>query len=95
MYNAVHSSLDLYADIFIGRTTIVIAHRLRTIENAHQIYLLDHGSLIEQGTHQSLMEKHEGKYQKMVRAQYAERGENSVEKIESKVNVESDKTYDE
>ncbi|CAF4431745.1 unnamed protein product [Rotaria sp. Silwood2] len=40
-----------------GRTTIVIAHRLTTIQNAHQIYLLDNGSVIEQGTHKTLMAK--------------------------------------
>ncbi|CAF3842261.1 unnamed protein product [Rotaria sp. Silwood1] len=44
----------------IGRTTIVIAHRLTTIQNAHQIYVLDNGSVIEQGTHETLMEKEGG-----------------------------------
>ncbi|CAF2670966.1 unnamed protein product [Rotaria sp. Silwood2] len=43
-----------------GRTTIVIAHRLTTIQNAHQIYLLDNGSVIEQGTHKTLMAKQGG-----------------------------------
>ncbi|CAF1062292.1 unnamed protein product [Rotaria sordida] len=40
-----------------GRTTIVIAHRLTTIQNAHQIYVLDNGTVIEQGTHEILMAK--------------------------------------
>ncbi|CAF4137845.1 unnamed protein product [Rotaria sp. Silwood2] len=38
-----------------GRTTIVIAHRLTTIRNSHQIYVLDNGGVIEQGTHETLM----------------------------------------
>ncbi|CAF4609379.1 unnamed protein product [Rotaria sp. Silwood2] len=51
------------------RTTIVIAHRLTTIQNAHQIYVLDNGSVIEQGTHGTLMAKEGGKYQSMVKCQ--------------------------
>ena len=57
----------------IGRTTIVIAHRLTTIQNAHQIYVLDNGSMIEQGTHETLMAKEGGKYQTMVKRQQMER----------------------
>ncbi|CAF4807285.1 unnamed protein product [Rotaria sp. Silwood1] len=52
-----------------NRTTIVIAHRLTTIRNAHQIYVLDNGSVIEQGTHETLMAKEGGKYQTMVKGQ--------------------------
>ncbi|CAF5013927.1 unnamed protein product, partial [Rotaria sp. Silwood1] len=56
-----------------GRTTIVIAHRLTTIQNADQIYVLDNGSVIEQGTHETLMAKEGGKYQAMVKRQQIER----------------------
>ncbi|CAF5018485.1 unnamed protein product, partial [Rotaria sp. Silwood1] len=55
------------------RTTIVIAHRLATIRNAHQIYVLDNGSVIEQGTHEILMAKKGGKYQAMVKHQQMEK----------------------
>ena len=40
-----------------GRTSIVIAHRLSTIRKADQILVLEHGKIIEKGTHQSLMEQ--------------------------------------
>jgi subfamily B ATP-binding cassette protein MsbA len=40
-----------------GRTTFVIAHRLSTIENADVILVMDSGKIIEQGTHQQLLEK--------------------------------------
>ncbi|CAF3309181.1 unnamed protein product [Rotaria sp. Silwood2] len=55
-----------------GRTTFVIAHRLTTIQNAHQIYVLDNGSVIEQGTHETLMAKDGGKYKAMVKRQQTE-----------------------
>ncbi|CAF1393900.1 unnamed protein product [Adineta steineri] len=52
-----------------GRTTIVIAHRLSTIQNADHIYVVDKGSVIEEGTHETLMAKEGGKYQEMIKNQ--------------------------
>ena len=46
--------------IMVGRTSIVIAHRLTTIQNADSIAVIQDGKVIEQGTHSYLMNKGEG-----------------------------------
>ncbi|KAG5927395.1 hypothetical protein E4U42_002291 [Claviceps africana] len=51
-----------------GRTTITIAHRLSTIKDAHNIVVMSAGRIVEQGSHDDLLEK-KGAYYKLVSAQ--------------------------
>ncbi|NDD93040.1 ATP-binding cassette domain-containing protein, partial [bacterium] len=55
----------------LGRTQILVAHRLATIRDADQILVLHHGQLVEQGSHDQLM-KLQGVYAKMVELQRIE-----------------------
>jgi ATP-binding cassette subfamily B protein/subfamily B ATP-binding cassette protein MsbA len=66
------------ATLLAGRTTFMIAHRLSTIRRADLILLMDDGRVVEQGTHEQLMNTR-GEYHKMVQRQMASHGENVAE----------------
>lgn len=74
------SSVDTESEMLIqkainvitkGRTSIIIAHRLATIQNADKIFVLDRGKLIESGNHRELMNRG-GEYKKLVDLQFSE-----------------------
>ena len=63
-----------FDDLAVGRTTLVIAHRLATVRNADRIVLVEDGKILEQGTHQELLEKNGG-YAKLYNTQKLFEGE--------------------
>uniref|UniRef100_A0AC35TT20 Multidrug resistance protein 1 n=1 Tax=Rhabditophanes sp. KR3021 TaxID=114890 RepID=A0AC35TT20_9BILA len=68
----------------VGRTTIVVAHRLSTIKNANKILVMKHGEIVESGTHNELLEK-KGFYHELVNTQvFADLGLEDDQKPKSK-----------
>ena len=73
------SSVDSYSEQLIqeatdtitkGRTSIVIAHRLATIQQADKIIVMDAGQIVEMGTHKSLLRKKDGYYKNLYEVQF-------------------------
>jgi ATP-binding cassette subfamily B protein len=67
----IQNALD---ELCVGRTTLVVAHRLSTIKNADEIAVVDDGKIIEQGSHEELMKK-EGVYSHLYSLQFRDQEE--------------------
>jgi ATP-binding cassette subfamily B multidrug efflux pump len=74
------SSVDTRTEVLVqramsrlmkGRTSFVIAHRLSTIRNADEILVMNHGRIVEQGTHESLLAR-QGFYHSLYTSQFTE-----------------------
>jgi len=64
----IQSAMD---NLMKGRTSFIIAHRLSTIKNADLILVMNHGDIVEQGTHEELLEK-KGFYSDLYNSQFEE-----------------------
>ena len=69
----IQSAMD---NLMKGRTSFIIAHRLSTIKNADLILVMNHGDIVEQGTHEELLEKN-GFYSDLYNSQFEEIEENN------------------
>jgi ATP-binding cassette subfamily B protein len=85
------SSVDMETEYLIqqaleavmrGRTTFVVASRLRTIKNAHQILVLDHGRIVERGTHKTLINQG-GPYARLYDLQLREQEEFEAQMLQA------------
>ena len=66
-----------------GRSTIVIAHRLTTVRNVDRIIVLDHGEIVEEGNHESLMQRN-GYYARLYNTYFRHQSYEFMEEIKKK-----------
>jgi ABC-type multidrug transport system fused ATPase/permease subunit len=72
--------------VMAGRTNIIVAHRLSTVQRADEILVLHQGEVVEQGTHQELLQ-HEGRYWQLYQLQYKEQFADEAELVASQPNL--------
>jgi ATP-binding cassette subfamily B protein len=57
-------------ELLVGRTAIIVAHRLATVRRCDRIYVIEGGRVIESGTHDSLIEQEGGRYRRLAEMQF-------------------------
>lgn len=57
-------------ELCVGRTTIIVAHRLSTVKNADEIVVVNKGKILEQGSHDTLIQKENGIYKRLYELQF-------------------------
>ncbi|KAK9305427.1 hypothetical protein QLX08_003553 [Tetragonisca angustula] len=75
-----HNILEALRRATVGRTSVVIAHRLSTVMDSDEIFVLDNGNLIERGTHDSLLAMPNSLYYKLWETQHMGMLKSSQEK---------------
>jgi subfamily B ATP-binding cassette protein MsbA len=71
---------DALEQLLVNRTTLIIAHRLSTVRRADRLLVLDHGRIVEEGTHSALLEQ-DGLYARLYKRQFRE-GERAAMQVE-------------
>jgi ATP-binding cassette, subfamily B, bacterial len=69
-----HDVQEALDRLMLGRTTLVIAHRLATVRSADRILVMEHGSIVEEGDHDTLVARN-GLYARLARLQFSDAGE--------------------
>ncbi|XP_048141166.1 ABC transporter B family member 9-like isoform X1 [Rhodamnia argentea] len=85
---------DALENVMTNRTTVIVAHRLTTIRTADTIAVVHRGKIVEQGTHEELIQDPEGGYSQLVRLQEGNKaGEEKLGQVDTKLdtNFEADK----
>ncbi len=63
-----HEILSAFQNASRGRTTLIVAHRLSTLRGADRVIVLDHGKIVQEGTHSQLMSQ-QGPYRLVAESQ--------------------------
>ncbi|KAL8527119.1 hypothetical protein ACS0TY_005115 [Phlomoides rotata] len=75
--------------IMVNRTTVIVAHRLSTVRNAHMIAVIHQGKMVEKGTHDELLEDPEGAYAQLIRLQESKKDSAHTDDKEKSISMES------
>eukprot|EP00250_Pteridium_aquilinum_P017118 c23463_g1_i1 orf=1-2490(-) len=86
----VHAALE---SVMKGRTTLIIAHRLTTVKNAHFIAVLQHGRIVEQGSHTELLSKPNGIFSQLVTLEERQKDEQQPREIETEAIILSNAKF--
>lgn len=68
-------------ELCIGRTTIIVAHRLSTVKNADEIVVVNKGEILEKGTHDQLLQKDQGIYKQLYELQFKRNGDYLIDDL--------------